>query len=65
MEVTIYDDFSPEKIMESGQCFRIRRFPDGIYRFITGGSALYLRSLGEGRYEISCGQEEWSAVWAP
>ena len=65
MEVTISDDFSMEKIMESGQCFRVRRFPDGAYRFITGGSAVYLRSLGEGRYEASCEAEEWASLWAP
>ena len=65
MEVTIADDFSPEKIMESGQCFRVRSFPDGTYRFITGGSAVYLRSLGEGRYDASCTPEEWAEVWTP
>ena len=65
MEVTISDDFSPEKIRESGQCFRVRRFPDGVYRFITGSSAVYLRARGEGRYDVSCGPEEWSAVWTP
>ena len=65
MEVTISDDFSMKKIMESGQCFRVRRFPDGTYRFITGGSAVYLRSLGEGRYEASCAAEEWASLWAP
>ena len=51
--------------MESGQCFRGRRFPDSTYRFITGGSAVYLRSLGEGRYEASCEAEEWASLWAP
>ena len=65
MEVTISDDFSMEKIMESGQCFRVRRFSDGAYRFITGARAIYLRALGEGRYEVSCTSEEWDEVWAP
>ena len=35
MELTISDDFSLSKIAESEQCFRIRRFDDAIYRFIT------------------------------
>ena len=65
MEVTISDDFSPEKIMESGQCFRVRSFPDGTYRFVTGGSAVYLRGLGENRYDVSCAPEEWAEVWMP
>lgn len=65
MEVSIFDDFSMEKIMESGQCFRIRRFPDGVYRFLAGGRAVYLRSLGEGCYEASCTPREWREVWIP
>ncbi len=65
MEVTISDDFSMEKIMESGQCFRVRRFPDGVYRFMTGISAVYLRSLGKGRYEASCTPETWDSLWTP
>ena len=65
MEVCISDDFSMEKIMESGQCFRVRRFPDGVYRFLTGDSAVYLRSLGKGRYEASCTPQEWREVWTP
>lgn len=65
MEVFISDDFSLEKIMESGQCFRVRRFPDGAYRFVTGTNAVYLRSLGEKRYDASCTPAEWSSLWAP
>ncbi len=65
MEIRIVDDFSPEKIMESGQCFRVRRFPDGAWRFITGGSALYLRPLGENSWEASCSPEKWSSLWEP
>ena len=65
MELCITDDFSPEKIMESGQCFRVRRFPDGTFRFLTGGSAVYLRSLGEGRWQASCSPEEWKELWSP
>ena len=65
MEVTIADDFSPEKIMESGQCFRVRRFPDGTYRFVTGQRALCLRPLGRQRWEASCPPAEWAEVWSP
>ncbi len=65
VEVSISDDFSPEKIMASGQCFRVRRFPGENYRFVTGGHALYLHPLGEGRFEVSCTPEEWSGLWAP
>ena len=51
MELTIADDFSLPKIAESGQCFRIRRFDDGTYRFITEGHILYIRELSRGRFE--------------
>ncbi len=65
VEVSITDDFSPEKIMESGQCFRVRRFSDGAYRFVSGLCAVYLRSLGEQRWEASCSPEEWEEIWTP
>ena len=65
LEVTISDDFSMEKIMESGQCFRVRRFPDGTYRFITGQCVVYLHGRGDGRFEASCTPEEWAEVWTP
>ena len=51
--------------MESGQCFRVRRFPDGTFRFITGGEVLYLRRAGEESFEASCTPEAWDALWAP
>ena len=65
MELRIRDVFSPEIIRDSGQCFRVRTFPDGTFRFITGRHVLYLRPLGGGSLEVSCGPEEWDAVWAP
>ena len=65
MELTISDDFSLPKIAESGQCFRIRRFGDGTYRFITEGSVLYIRKMSPCRFEADCAPEEWDAVWSP
>ena len=64
MELTISDDFSLPKIAESGQCFRIRRFVDSTYRFITEGSILYIRELSQGRFEADCTPEDWEAVWS-
>ena len=62
MELTISDDFSLSKIADSGQCFRIRRFDDGIYRFITEGNILYIRELSPRRFEADCTPEDWDAV---
>ena len=36
MNIKITDDFDLQKIADSGQCFRVKAFPDGMYRFITG-----------------------------
>ena len=63
MELTISDDFSLSKIAESGQCFRIRRFDDGTYRFITEGNILYIRERAPQRFEADCTPEEWDTVW--
>lgn len=38
MQVTIRDSFELQKIANSGQCFRVKEFGDGWYRFITGNT---------------------------
>ena len=63
IKIHIEDDFSLEKIAISGQCFRVKRFENGVYRFIKSGHVLYIKKIGEGAYEISCGMEEWRAIW--
>ena len=65
MEVRISDLFDLEKIAGSGQCFRVRAFPDGTYRFLTGERALYIRRLDGDTYDVSCGPELWERVWRP
>ena len=47
MKVTILDDFSLPKIAHSGQCFRVREFSDGTYRFIIGKNILYIKNIVE------------------
>lgn len=46
--VQIRDDFDPDKILESGQCFRPRKQAEGWYRFVSGRQLLYLRPLRSG-----------------
>lgn len=66
MYVTIQDDFDLAKIMESGQCFRVKKLPDEWYRFITGHSLLYIRGTDTpGLYEAECTGDEWERVWSP
>lgn len=62
-QITIEDDFDLARIGDSGQCFRVRRFPDDTYRFVTKDEAIYLRKLSEGRYSVSCGRGAWDSVW--
>ena len=63
MRVLISDDFSLPKIASSGQCFRVKEFSDGRYRFITGKNILYIKNTGGGSYEVSCTDEEWKEIW--
>lgn len=61
--VSIPDDFDLDKILESGQCFRPRKLPDGRYRFLSASSVLCLRPLGGGQYEAQLYGADWS-FWA-
>lgn len=62
-QVQIEDDFDLSKIADSGQCFRVRRFPDNTYRFVTGDEVIYLRKLSEGNYSVCCRRDAWDLVW--
>lgn len=61
--VQIRDDFDPDKILESGQCFRPRKQAEGWYRFVSGGQLLYLRPLRSGTYTVRCEPGAWETFW--
>ena len=63
MQIRIDDDFDLQKIKNSGQCFRIKKFDDGTYRFITGTHILYIKALGNNVYEVSCSKDDWDSIW--
>ncbi len=65
MVIEIKDDFDLQKIADSGQCFRIKTFDDGAYRFVTGSHILYIRQCGQGCYDVNCSEEEWRKIWFP
>lgn len=65
MQISIPDDFDLSKIARSGQCFRVKEFEDGRFRFITGGEVLYIRQQDAGCFEVSCPEETWRRVWVP
>ena len=61
--VQIRDDFDPDKILESGQCFRPRKQAEGWYRFVSGRQLLYLRPLRSGTYTVRCEPGAWEPFW--
>ncbi len=65
MIVEIKDDFDLQKIADSGQCFRIKTFADGTYRFVTGNYILYIRQCGQDFFDVNCSEEEWHKIWFP
>ena len=61
--VQIRDDFDPDKILASGQCFRPRKQTEGWYRFVSGRQLLYLRPLRSGTYTVRCEPGAWETFW--
>ena len=62
--ITIKDDFDLAKIADSGQCFRVVRIQDELYRFITGDNILYVRQIADETYEISCSESDFYENWS-
>ena len=65
IRVEIRDDFDPDKIIRSGQCFRAEKLDERRYRFITGESCLLLEKAGEETWNASCSREVWQRVFVP
>ncbi len=64
MQIQIKDDFDLEKISVSGQCFRVRQFEDGTFRFITGEHVIYIRREGTDQFFVSCDEDNWKNIWS-
>lgn len=64
MQIEIKDDFDLEKISLSGQCFRVRKFDNGIYRFITGDNIIYIQEAENQKFNVSCNMNEWKEIWS-
>ncbi len=65
MLVEIRDDFDLEKIAQSGQCFRVRKFENGVYRFVSGDDVLYIQGAENHKFSVSCSIDEWNSIWNP
>ena len=65
MQIKIQDDFDPEKIAVSGQCFRAKAIDAGLFRFVTGDHVIYMKETGEHEFAVSCTDKEWKEIWMP
>lgn len=69
MKRWIDDDFDPEKIRLSGQCFRIQRLDERRYLFVTGSQLLILNICDQKNealcLELSCDAGSWEKIWRP
>lgn len=65
MQITIRDDFSLNKIVDSGQCFRAQADSQNRFTFITREHMLQICPLEGQLYEISCSIGEWDEIWVP
>ncbi|MBQ9412496.1 MAG: DNA-3-methyladenine glycosylase 2 family protein [Oscillospiraceae bacterium] len=57
------DDFSLERIAESGQCFRWERTGEGGYRIPVGEHCLYIAPLGAGEFALDCSETLFGEFW--
>ena len=57
------EDFSPEAIAESGQCFRMTGCGDGGIRLIAFGRQLTIRRTAEDTFLFNCSREEFDSIW--
>ncbi len=62
MIVKIDDDFDLLKIAESGQCFRFNKC-EGGYSVAAGNRHVFVKELGEGRYDFGCTEAEFEDFW--
>jgi N-glycosylase/DNA lyase len=57
------DDLDLRAISESGQTFRWEDLGGGSWRIFSAADCLYVRELGDGRFDLDCGEEEFRSVW--
>ncbi len=63
MIIEVRDDFDLKKIQISGQCFRVKEAGSGIFMFITGEHVVFIKELGDKKFEVSCSEKEWEEIW--
>ncbi len=61
--IYIEDDIDLLKIADSGQCFRVKRFEDGFFRFASKDRYIYIKNEGAKEFSVSAGEGEWESFW--
>lgn len=61
--IEIQDDLNLDKIRISGQCFRVSRLENDIYRFIAQDRVLFVKQVDDSKFEVSCTLSEWDEFW--
>jgi N-glycosylase/DNA lyase len=64
MVITINDDFDPDRIADSGQCFRWEKLENGGFRIIHREYCLRMRELEDTLFELSCTEDEFRDIWS-
>ena len=63
IRIQISDDFDPDRIADSGQCFRWEKEDQKTYRIIAGSACLYITPLGDDWFELDCSETEYESFW--
>ena len=63
MKIEIQDDFDPQRITDSGQCFRWTRAGERSWRVLKGADCLRITALGDGRWKLDCTPEAFGDTW--
>lgn|SRR5574344_2175650 len=56
--------FSPEKIADSGQAFRIHMLDSTHAETVAFGRYLQIADMGDSRYAFSCTADEFAGIWS-
>lgn len=58
----IIEDFSIAEICDSGQCFRMEKIEDSLYKLTTDGGILKIRQEGKNCF-FDCSEQEFEDIW--
>ena len=60
---TITDDLNLIRIKDSGQTFRWENAEDGAVRILMKDRSLYIKDMGDDRFDFDCNEDEFEKIW--